>query len=418
MIGNVLVAQSGGPTSVINASLVGVVKKAKELGVRRVLGGLNGIEGILQEKLVDLSIEHPADLDAVQYRPGAVLGGCRYQIKDPDPDGPELQQVFSIFQKYQVRYFFYIGGNDSMDTAQKIHTGAQKLNIDLKVIGVPKTIDNDLFGTDHCPGFGSCAKYLITSVVEAGIHTASMYTAEPVTILVTVGRNAGWLAGACGLARREKNEAPHIVLFPEIPFEEKRFLEKVKSVYEQVGGVFIVTGEGLRNKEGTYITARYDGLSTDAFGHPLLGDVPITLKHLIEENLHLRTRWIKPDICQQAAVHMASRVDLEEARLCGEKAVQLAIQEGESGYMVTIERVGSGAGGVSYASRCGKVPLSAVANVDRYVPRNFIDTEGFFPSEEFLQYVKPLIQGEVPIRMKDGFPYYPNLQLKHVRYSE
>lgn len=417
MIGNVLVAQSGGPTSVINASLVGVVKKARELGVQRIFGGLNGIEGILQERLVDLSAEHPADLDAVQYRPGAILGGCRYQIKDPNPEGTELQKLFSIFRKYHIRYFFYIGGNDSMDTAQKIHAAAQKLKIDLKVIGVPKTIDNDLYGTDHCPGFGSCAKYLITSVLEAGIHTASMYTAEPVTILVTVGRNAGWLAGACGLARREKNDAPHIVLFPEIPFEVDRFLEKVKAVYDEVGGVFIVTGEGLRNKEGTYITARYDGLSTDAFGHPLLGDVPVTLKALIEENLHLRTRWIKPDICQQAAVHMASRVDLEEARMCGESAVQLAIQQGDSGYMVTLERVQNGENS-SYSSRCGKVPLSAVANVDRYVPRNFIDAEGFFPSEEFLRYAKPLIQGEVPVRMKDGFPYYPKLQLKHVCHPE
>jgi len=417
MIGNVLVAQSGGPTSVINASLVGVVQKAKELGVQRIFGGLNGIEGILQEKLVVLSAEHPADIEAVQYRPGAILGGCRYQIKDPKPEGSELKRLFSILKKYDIRYFFYIGGNDSMDTAQKIHVAAQKLKVDLRVIGVPKTIDNDLFGTDHCPGFGSCAKYLITSVVEAGIHTASMYTAEPVTILVTVGRNAGWLAGACGLARREKNEAPHIVLFPEIPFEEDRFLEKVKSVYEEVGGVFIVTGEGLRSRAGTYITARYDGLSTDAFGHPLLGDVPITLKHLIEKNLRLRTRWIKPDICQQAALHMASRVDLEEARMCGESAVQLAVQNGESGYMVTIERV-EGRGDTTYASRCGKVPLSAVANVDRYVPRHFIDTEGFFPSEEFLHYANPLIQGEVPIRMKDGFPYYPTLRLEHVRYPE
>jgi len=407
MKGNAIVGQAGGPTSVINASLVGVIQEARRMEIPRLFGALNGIEGILKEQIVDLFAEDERAVEAIQFRPGALLGGCRYRIQSAEPDAPDIQKTFALFKKYDIRYFFYIGGNDSMDTAWKVHTAAQKIGWDLKVIGIPKTIDNDLYGTDHCPGFGSCAKYLITSVVEAGIHTESMYTAEPVTILVTVGRNAGWLAGACGLARRNPREAPHIVLFPEVPFEEKRFLEKVKSVYETVGGVFIVTGEGLRDAEGTYLTARYDGLSMDAFGHPLLGDVPITLKHLIETNLHLKTRWIKPDICQQAAVHMASRVDLYEARMCGEAAVRMAVEEELSGFMVTINRIQ----GPSYSVQPGKIELSAVANVDRYVPGDFIDGEGFFPSPQFLHYVEPLIQGEVPVSFKDGFPLYPSLHL-------
>ena len=407
MKGNALVGQSGGPTSVINASLAGVIEEARRLRVEKLYGAVRGIEGVLREELVDLSAERGSAVEGLKYRPGAVLGGCRYMIGSDDIGEKDIIRIFDVFKKHGIRYFFYNGGNDSMDTADKIHRASKKIGWDVNVIGIPKTIDNDLFGTDHCPGYGSCSKYLVTSVVEAGIHTESMYSAEPVTILVTVGRNAGWLPAACGLARRNPGEAPHIILFPEIPFDEKLFVAKVREVYDKTGGVFIVSGEGLRDREGNFISAKYDGMAADAFGHPLLGDVPVVLKSIIEERLNLKTRWIKPDICQQAAAHMSSAVDAEEAVMCGRAAVRMAVEEGLSGYMTTIERLP----GPEYAVKPGKVELSKVANVDRFVPRDFIDEEGFFTSVRGLDYVRPLILGERSPQMKDGFPVYSSLKL-------
>ena len=408
--GNAMVGQSGGPTSVINSSLCGVIKEAKrQKKIRRLFGAVNGIEGVLNEELVDLFAESMDSINGLKTRPGAALGACRYMIKSDDVNDKDIIRVFDIFKKYDIRYFFYNGGNDSMDTANKIDNAAKKLGYDLRVIGIPKTIDNDLVGTDHCPGYGSSAKYIITSVMEAGIHTASMYTSEPVTIMVTVGRNAGWLPAASCLAKRKPEDAPHIICFPEIPFNKDVFLKEVERVYKAVGGVFIVTGEGLKDMDGNYINAEYEAMALDAFGHPKLGGVAETLKEMIEENLKLKTRWIKPDICQQAAMHLASAVDIREAEMCGRAAVKYGI-EGKSGFMVTLERVA----GEEYISKTGLIELSSVANVDRLVPIEFINKEGNFVSDKFYSYFKPLIQGEVRIKIKDGFPYYPELQMVRI----
>lgn len=410
LTGNAIVGQSGGPTSVINSSLSGVIREARrQNGIKNLFGAVYGIEGVLKEDFIDLFAETEEAVKGLKQRPGAILGGCRYMIKSEDVNDKDIKRIFEVFKKYDIRYFFYNGGNDSMDTADKIHKAAEKLGYDLRVMGIPKTVDNDLLGTDHCPGYGSCARYIITSVMEAGIHTRSMYTSEPVSILVTVGRNAGWLPAASSFAKRKSEDAPHIICFPEVPFEKEKFLRDVERVYKALGGVFIVTGEGLRDKDGNYISAEYGETSVDAFGHPMLGNVADTLKNIIEKNLKLKTRWIKPDICQQAAMHLACRVDIEEAEMCGRAAVKYAV-EGNSGFMVTIERV---PGGV-YKSKTGMVALSSVANVDRLVPPEFINKEGNFVSHGFYDYLRPLIEGTVKIKMRDGLPVYPELRMVKV----
>lgn len=405
--GNAMVGQSGGPTSVINASICGVIKECKKQGsIKKLYGAIYGIEGILNENFVDLFAEDDESIEGLKRRPGAVLGGCRYILKSCDVSDKDIIRVFEVFKKYDIRYFFYNGGNDSMDTADKINSAAKKLGYEIYVMGIPKTIDNDLAGTDHCPGYGSSAKYIITSVMEAGIHAESMYTSEPVTIFVTVGRNAGWLPAASCLAKRTPKDAPHLICFPEVPFDKDRFLKDVEKTYNEVGGVFIVTGEGLRDKDGNYISAKYGEMAADAFGHPELGGVADTLKHIIEQNLKLKTRWIKPDICQQAAMHFASVVDINEAEMCGRAAVKYAV-EGNSGFMVNLERVQN----EPYKSVTNMVELSLVANVDRMVPKEFINDAGNFASEEFIKYVKPLILGENKLEIKDGFPVYPKLKM-------
>lgn len=404
--GNAIIGQSGGPTSVINSSLYGVIREAKKQNaIQNLYGAIYGVEGVLGEELVDLFAEDRDAVEGLKKTPGAALGGCRYMIKSDDPEDKDIKRIFEVFGKYDIRYFFYNGGNDSMDTAHKIHHAAKKIGYELRVMGIPKTIDNDLEGTDHCPGYGSCAKYMITCVMEAGIHTESMYTSEPVTLLVTVGRNAGWLPAASTLARRREGDAPHIICFPEVPFEKEKFVADVERAYRKYGGVFIVTGEGLRDKDGNYINAVMGDLNTDAFGHPVLGGVAETLKQIIEENLKLKTRWIKPDICQQAAMHLAAKTDVLEAEMVGRAAVRFAV-EGKSGFMVTLVREP----GTGYRCRPGICELGRVANVDRYVPKEFISEDGIWTTPAFVDYCTPLIQGNVSIPMAGGLPDYPKLK--------
>ena len=408
--GNAIIGQSGGPTSVINASLSGVIKEAvKHNFIHRLYGSMYGIEGILNENFVDLFQESRESIHGLRKRPGAVLGGCRYRICSEDIDDSDIKKIFEVFKKLDVHSFFYIGGNDSMDTANKIFQASKKLGYDLQVIGIPKTIDNDLVGTDHCPGYGSCSKYLITSVMEAGIHTKSMATSEPVTIMVTVGRNAGWLPAATCLAKRNQGDAPHIVCFPEVPFYEDAFLEDVERVYRKEGSVFIVTGEGLTDTSGKFISASFGEMAVDTFGHPELGSVAEAMKQMIENKLKLKTRWIKPDICQQAAMHLASVTDIKEAEMCGKAAVKFA-EKGMNGVMVTMKRLI----GETYKIVPGMIELSSVANIDRMVPREFINQEGNFVSQKFIEYMKPLISGTVKIKMENGFPVYPNLKLVRI----
>ncbi len=299
-----------------------------------------------------------------------------------------------------------------MDTANKVDEAAKRMNYRLKVIGIPKTIDNDLAFTDHCLGFASAAKYLAISVMEAGRHLESLYDSETIAILETLGRNTGWLAGSCALAKRSKEDAPHLIYLPEIPFSLDKFIKDVKEVYHKIGGAFIAVSEGLRDGKGNYVCARKDRVSTDAFGHPELEGISGYLKKLVESRLKLKTRTIKPDICQQSAVHFASKVDMEEAYLVGKEAVKLAL-EGKSGYMITIKRVK----GKVYKGRASAAKLSLVANMEKKVPRRWITKKGSFVTKEFIEYVRPLIQGEVNIPMGDGLPYYPRLEKRGIVVS-
>jgi len=296
-----------------------------------------------------------------------------------------------------------------MDTANKLDEAAKRMNYQMEVIGIPKTVDNDLVFTDHCPGFGSAAKYLAISVMEAGRHLESLYDSESVIILETLGRNTGWLAGSCVLAKRSPEDAPHLIYFPEIPFSVDKFIKDAREVYHKIGGVFIVVSEGLRDEKGNYVCARKGRVSTDAFGHPELEGISNYLKEVIESQLQLKTRTIKPDVCQQSAVHFASKVDMEEAYLVGREAVKSAL-EGKSGYMITIRREKDKV----YKRRTSRAKLSLVANMEKRVPRRWINRKGNFVTKEFIDYVRPLIQGEVDITVQKGLPYYPRLEKRKI----
>lgn len=408
--GNCIVAQSGGPTAVINQSLCGVIQEAqKHQEIEEIYGARNGILGLLKEELIDLKREKISGIDGLGTTPGAALGSCRYQLKSCSESTKDLEKIIRTCRRYNLRYFFYIGGNDSMDTANKVDEAAKRMNYRLKVIGIPKTVDNDLVFTDHCPGFASAAKYLAVSVMEAGRHLESLYNSETVVILETLGRNTGWLAGSCALAKRSKEDAPHLIYFPEIPFSLDKFIKDVKEVYRKIGGVFIVVSEGLRDKKGNYVCAGKDRVSIDAFGHPELEGISDYLKEVIESRFKLKTRTIKPDICQQSAVHFASQVDMEEAYLVGKEAVKLALK-GKSGYMITIKREK----GKVYKGRASAAKLSLVANMEKRVPLGWITKKGNFVTKEFIEYVRPLIQGEVNVATQNGLPCYPRLDKSRI----
>ncbi len=398
---NAIVGQSGGPTAVINSSLYGVIIEAKghkEIG--KVFGMIHGIEGVLKDEILDLYKQPDEVLNGLTYTPGAALGGCRYMLKSTKSDDEDIKRIFGVFERYDIGYFFYIGGNDSMDTAEKIYEAARNVGYEIKVVGIPKTIDNDLPETHHCPGFGSSAKYIATSVKEAGLHTESMYTSEPVSILTTVGRNTGWLSASSILAKDSKRDAPHLIYIPEIPFSEERFLQDVEKVYKEIGGVFIVTGEGLKDEKGRYIGVNESEVTKDAFGHPELGSVGDYLKAMIEKELKIHTRTIKLDICQQSAMHFASLRDRDDAILVGRAAVKMAT-EGISGVMVTLEEE---------RGKTGTTPLANVANVERRMPQEFIGEEVGSISDEYARYVKPLVEGEVKIPIMNGLPRYQRLK--------
>lgn len=408
--GSCVVAQSGGPTAVINESLRGVIQEAqKHEEIEEIYGARNGILGLLKEELINLRKENHPTIDSLRTAPGAALGSCRYRLKSWSESGKDFKKIIEICRRYHLRYFFYIGGNDSMDTANKVDEAAKRMNYRLEVIGIPKTVDNDLVFTDHCPGFGSGAKYLATSVMEAGRHLESLYGSETVTVLETLGRNTGWLAGSCALAKRSEEDAPHLIYFPEIPFSLDKFIKDAREVYHKIGGVFIVVSEGLRDEKGNYVCARKGRVSTDAFGHPELEGISNYLKEVIESRLKLKTRTIKPDICQQSAVHFASKVDMEEAYLVGRAAVKSAL-EGKSGYMITITKQKAKV----YKRSTSTAKLSLVANVEKRVPRRWINRKGNFVTKEFIEYVRPLIQGEVDITVQKGLPYYPRLEKRKI----
>jgi 6-phosphofructokinase len=410
LIGNLLVAQSGGPTAVINASVAGVVQEAKRHGcISHIYGGMNGILGILNEQLFNLALEKPETIEALKHTPAAALGTCRYKIdfkKKPEKAARDMDRLFEVFKAHQIRYFLYAGGNDSQDTADKIHQEAARRGYEMRVIGVPKTIDNDLPHTDHCPGFGSVAKYNACTVMEIAVDVSSMATDDGSCCIIEVmGRSAGWIAASSVLAKRQPKDAPHIILMPEIKFDEKSFLAKVEETVKELRYCIVVVGEGLKNPDGTEYSA--DKSRLDAFGHPVLSGAADRLAELVYGKLNTKTRSVKLGYAQRCAAHYASATDAAEAVACGEAAVKAAV-EGQSGFMVKLVR----GRGSEYSWTTGLQPLSDIANVENLLPRDWISKDGFMPNEKFIQYARPLIAGEVKVPTEGGLPKFAVLQKK------
>jgi 6-phosphofructokinase 1 len=401
LVGNVLVGQSGGPTSVINASVAGIVAEAlNHECIEEIYGAMNGVLGILQEDLVDLASESQQQIRALRHTPGAALGTCRYKLKKQS----DYERVLEVFKAHNIRYFFYIGGNDSQDTADKISKLAQQQGYELRVIGVPKTIDNDLPITDHTPGYGSVIKYAATTVRELACDHEAMGQGDLVSILEVMGRSAGWIAAGAALAKRRDHphDPPHLIYLPEIAFDQNKCLEDIRRVLKREKYCMIVVGEGLIDADGNYVSAN---ASTDAFGHAQLGGAGDFLKELVENNLPgVKARIAKPGIVQRAAAHIGSKTDSDEAFLAGQAAVQAAIR-GETDKMITLVRGDTD----HYTCETGLAPLSDIANGVKKLPREWINEDATSMNFQFLRYAQPLIQGEVTVPYENGVPQFARL---------
>jgi 6-phosphofructokinase len=403
--GNLLYAQSGGVTSVINATAAGVIDTARARGLK-VFAARNGILGALREELIDTSKESTSSIAALRHTPGGAFGSCRYKLKSLNENRAEYERLIEVFRAHDIRWFLYNGGNDSADTALKISQLGKAMRYDIRCIGVPKTIDNDLAVTDCCPGFGSVAKYTAISTLEASIDVASMAdTSTKVFILEVMGRHAGWIAAAAGLAGEGLDAAPHIILFPEKVFDETAFLARVKATVERVGWCTVVASEGVRNAAGEFLA---EAGSRDAFGHAQLGGVAPMLAALVKEKLGYKYHWALPDYLQRSARHAASKVDAEQAYAVGRAAVDFALK-GLNAVMPVIVRTSD----APYRWRIEPAPLSKVANHEKKMPTSFITRDGFGITVAARRYLSPLIAGEAPPPYgKDGLPRY--VQLKNV----
>ncbi len=403
MHGNVIVGQSGGPTAVINSSLAGVFRTAIDRGAKVVYGMRNGIQGLLDEKYVDMSdyIKNELDIEILKRTPSAFLGTCRYKLPAIHEDQDIYKRIFEILNKLDIECFIYIGGNDSMDTIKKLADFALLTGQSQKFVGVPKTIDNDLALTDHTPGYGSAAKYIATSTKEI-IRDGNgfSYKKEQVTIIEIMGRNAGWLTGAAALARGEDCEGVDLIYLPEVPFDIDKFLEKVKSLLDQKSTVFVAISEGIRLKDGTYVSEAGGGSTyVDAFGHKQLTGSATYLANLVAHTFGCKTRAVEFSTLQRSASHLASRTDINEAFMVGGAAVKAA-DEGDSGMMIVIDRVSND----PYQSATGMYDVHRIANDEKLVPRNWITEDGTYVTEDFIDYVRPLIQGDYPCVMVNGLP--------------
>ena len=402
LVGNVLVGQSGGPTSVINASVAGLIAEAlNHECIEEIYGTLNGVLGILHEDLIDLASESQQQIRALKYTPGAALGTCRFKLKKQ----ADFDRVLEVFKAHNIRYFFYIGGNDSQDTADKISKLAQAQGYELRVIGVPKTIDNDLPGTDHCPGYASAIKYIATSVREVAADNEAMGQGDLVSIIEVMGRSAGWIAAGAALAKRKDHpqDPPHLIYLPEIPFDQAKCIEDVKRILKREKFCLIVVAEGLVDENGNYVAAN---AATDAFGHAQLGGAGDALAEIIGANTPgAKVRVAKPGLLQRCAAHSASKTDADEAFMAGEAAVEAAIA-GETDKMVTLLRGDKEA----YSCETGLTPLSEVANSIKKLPREWINEDGTSMNFQFLRYAQPLIQGEIVLPHDGGVPVFARLE--------
>ena len=386
---NAFYAQSGGVTSVINASACAVILEAKKSAkIGKVYAGKNGILGALREELIDTSKESKKFIESLRYRPGGIFGSCRYKLKSIEENLKEYKRLIDVFRAHNIGYFFYNGGNDSADTALKISQISNKLNFPLQCIAIPKTVDNDLAVTDCCPGFGSVAKYVVTSTIEAALDVESMYeTSTKVFILEVMGRHAGWIAGSSCLAQNSHPGAPHIILLPEVSFNQRKFLSKVKDTVKKNGFCVIVASEGIKDSRGKFLA---ESDSKDAFGHSQLGGVAPRLAELINNKLKLKNHWAVADYLQRSASHLSSGIDRAQAYEVGKKAVQFAV-DGQNGVMPVIKRKSS----KPYKWEVVSASLTKIANVEKKLPAGFIAKDGFGMTKRARSYFQPLIEGKV-----------------------
>ena len=409
MIQNIFYAQSGGVTAVINATACGVIesaRKSKKLG--KVLAGKNGIIGALKEELIDTSLESKKDIAALRHTPSGAFGSCRFKLKSLSENKAEYQRLIDVFQAHNIGYFFYNGGGDSQDTANKVSQISLQMGHPICCIGIPKTVDNDLPITDTCPGFGSVAKYVAVSTMEAGLDVASMAeSSTKIFVLEVMGRHAGWIAAASGLAKDNPLAPPHIILFPEVAFDKAKFLVRVKQTVNRVGYCVVVASEGAQYADGRFLA---DAGAKDAFGHTQLGGVAPALVEMIKGAHGYKCHWSVADYLQRAARHIASATDVAQAYAVGEAAVQFAL-EGKNAVMPVIKRKKT----KLYEWEIGEAPLSRVANVEKKMPKSFITKDGFGITGKAREYLAPLIRGEDYPPYKNGLPQYVRLKNKLVR---
>ena len=404
--GAAVIGQSGGPSSVINASAYGAIKTALDSDViTNVYGMCNGIRGLLDDNLIDMAKEDPDELALMKYTPSSALGSCRYKLKDPDEDDTDYKTILEMFKKYDIRYFFYNGGNDSMDTCNKISKFMLKNGYECRCMGIPKTIDNDLAGTDHCPGFASAAKYIATSVMEV-YHDSRVYDTGMITIMECMGRHAGWLTASAALANVGGN-GPDLIYVPEVDFDLDSFTAKVKEIYARQKKCFVVVSEGIHDKEGTFI-AEYanKNMAKDSFGHAQLGGTAAFLANYIKEQTGAKVRGIELSLLQRCAAHCASQTDIDESFASGKAAVDNAIA-GVTDKMVGFECTRENG---KYTCTIKLFPLTIVANTEKKLPLEWINETGDGINQGFIDYALPLIQGETKLTKENGLPRFVHLK--------
>lgn len=405
--GACIIGQSGGPTSVINASAYGAIKAALDSEeITKVYGALNGIRGVLDDNLIDMGAEDPEELALMKYTPSSALGSCRYKLKSPDVDDTDYKRILEIFKKYNVRYFFYNGGNDSMDTCNKISKFMLENGYECRVMGIPKTIDNDLAGTDHCPGYASAAKYIATSVMEI-YHDARVYDTGMITVVEAMGRNAGWLTASAALAGIRGNGADLIYL-PEVDFDMDSFLDKVQKIYDKQKKCIVVVSEGIKDKDGKYISEYGADLAQtkDSFGHAQLGGLASYLANVIKEKTGAKVRGIELSLLQRCAAHCASQTDIDESYAAGQAAVTNALA-GVTDKMVGFERSYENG---RYVCNIKLFDLSIVANTEKKVPLEWLNETKDGLTQDFIDYALPLIQGETKLVKEDSLPRFVHLK--------
>ena len=404
LIGSCIFGQSGGPTAVINASAYGVIRAALDAEeITKVYGAAHGIRGVLDDKLYVMDEEDPAELKLLLNTPSSELGSCRYKIADPEKDDTDYKRILEIFKKYNVRYFFYNGGNDSMDTCNKISRYMESVGYECRVMGVPKTIDNDLFGTDHCPGFASAAKYIATSCMEIN-KDARVYDNGMITVVEIMGRHAGWLAASAALAT-EFGSGPDLIYLPELDFDMEKFIADVERIYAANGKVLIAVSEGIHYADGRFVSEAKTS-ATDGFGHAQLGGLATMLAEVLKERTGAKVRGIELSLLQRCGAHLASKTDIDEAFGAGQEAVKQAVS-GTTGKMVAFEREYIDG---KYHCKMVLLPLASVANFEKKVPVEWINEDGNGLKHEFIDYVLPLIQGEPELPLENSLPRYARLK--------